>query len=536
MSKTASESLSAGSRQGFPLVFADMPIDTRHRSIALGLVIILLIIVTITGPFASVHLAGVDAFIPTLQTVMCVVDIITAMLLFSQYAIYPIRAVLPLASGYVFSGLFAFIQTLAFPGAYSPAGLIGDGLNTAAWLFVLWHTSFPFALIVYSLSKNADNGTKTPERSPVIVIAVVVVCTLAATAGLASMAALGTEYLPALYVNATRQTPLGSYINIMLLLFNVAAFLLLFVRRRTILDLWLTVILFVWWPNFLVAILYPTVRFSIGWYTARCFALLASSTLLFVLLAETAALYARLANAFLLLGRERADRLTSVEAATAAMAHEVRQPLTGIASRGAAGLNWLDRRPPELGKVRECLCTIVDASHRAEEIIASIRGLFKKTPSQRTIVQINDVVRAVLDLIQDDLRFEAIAATAEYQANLPEIHASHTQIQQVILNLAKNAIEAMRFAPRKRLRLVTGFDGKSGVAVYIQDSGAGIAPTDRDRIFDAFFTTKPSGTGLGLSICRTIVEEHGGTLRLSKTDSHGTSFEIILPISTKTGA
>ena len=209
-----------------------------------------------------------------------------------------------------------------------------------------------------------------------------------------------------------------------------------------------------------------------------------------------------------------------MEAATAAIAHELRQPLTAIATRGVAGLNWLKRTPPELNRASECLVSIVDATHRANEIIAAIRGLFRDAPTQRAMIQMNDVCSEVLNLVQDDLRVEAITATTEYQENLPPIHAAHTQIQQVILNLVKNAIEAMRTGSsgNRRLRLVTGFDGKSRVSVYIQDSGDGIAPQYRDRIFDPFFTTKPSGTGLGLSICRAIAEEHGGELRLSKTD------------------
>jgi C4-dicarboxylate-specific signal transduction histidine kinase len=171
-------------------------------------------------------------------------------------------------------------------------------------------------------------------------------------------------------------------------------------------------------------------------------------------------------------------------------------------------------------------------------MIAGVRGLFKETVAQRMAVQVNDVVREVLDLIQDDLRVGGTTVAAEYQDNLPEIHAAHTQIQQVILNLVKNAIEAMRSAPpgKRYLRLATALHGKSGVAVYIHDSGAGIAAEDRDRIFDPFFTTKLTGMGLGLSICRAIAEDHGGDLRLSKTDHHGTSFALILPISSSTGA
>jgi signal transduction histidine kinase len=532
MFNTAVEFSSVRSDQDLPIVIADKPISTRDRNIALAAIVALAIIDAIAIPFANVHVARVDAFIPVLQTVMCAIDLLTAALLFAQYSIHPVRGVLAVASGYVFSGLFALIQTLAFPGGYAPTGIIGDGLNSAAWFFVLWHTTFPLALIAYVLSRDRGDTASLSGRSTAITITGTIVCVLAAVTGLTWLTTHGTRYLPALYLNAVEQTPFGATINISLWATNIAAFVMLFVRRRTVLDLWLMVILFAWWPNFLVAIAHTVVRFTAGWYIARFSALVASSTLLIVLLAESTALYARLAHAFMLLQRERADRLAGVQAATAAMAHELRQPLTAIAMRGAAGVNWLKRTPPDLNSARECFNWMIDASLRADEIIAATRGLFRKTPIQFTAVQINDVVREVLSLIQDDLRVEAVVASAEYEENLPEIHAAATQIQQVILNLVKNAIEAMRsVAPgKRRLRLVTGFNGKSTVSVYIQDSGPGIASKVQDRMFDPFFTTKPSGTGLGLSICRTIVEDHGGKLRLSKTDARGTSFELILPL------
>jgi signal transduction histidine kinase len=533
VTKTAVESLPTGSGQDhLPVVIAAMPISARERRIAFSLIIVLAVIDVMVAPFANVRLARADGFIPAVQTVMCVIDLLTATLLFAQYSIYPARALLAVASGYVFSGLFAFIQTLAFPGVYSSTGLIGDGLNSAAWIFALWHTTFPLTLIIYALAKDRRDVARLSSGSIAVNLTVTVAFVLVTTAVLTWLAVNGATYLPALYFNTLEQTPSANNVNIFLWAANLAAFVLLFVRRRTILDLWLIVVLFAWWPNFLVAIFETYVRFSAGWYVARVVALVASSTLLVVLLAESSALYARLTNAYLLLRRERADRLVSVEAATAAMAHEVRQPLTAIATRGTAGLNWLKRTPPDLNRASECLDSMVDATHRANEIITAIRGLFKDTPTQRVMIQINDICSEVLNLVQDDLRVGTITATAEYQENLPQIYADHTQMQQVILNLVRNAIEAMRSgsSDNRRLRLVTGFDEKSSVSVYIQDSGDGIAPEFRDRIFDPFFTTKPGGTGLGLSICRAIAEEHGGALRLSKTDSHGTSFELIFPI------
>jgi signal transduction histidine kinase len=531
--KTADEALPAGVGEGdIPIVISAMPISVRERRAAFGVIILLAIIDALTIAFGNVKLVRVDAFIPVIQTVMSVVDLVTAALLFAQYAIYPLHAILAVASGYIFSGSFAFIQTLAFPGAYSSTALIGDGLNSAAWFFVLWHTTFPLSLMLYALSKDNVVATDLPSRSIGINIANTIACVLAAIAALTWLVVDGVKYLPTLYLNLVQQTLFASYVDIFLWAVNILSLVSLFVRRRTVLDFWLMIVLFAWWPNFLVAAFYTVVRFSAGWYLARVIALVASSTLLVVLLTESMALYGRLANAYLLLRRERADRLSGADAATAAMAHELRQPLAAIATQGAAGLNWLKKIPPELNRVRTCLESVINASYRAEKTVASVRGLFKKTGAQRTKVQVNDVVQEVLDLLQDDLRAGGITAAAEYQDNLPEIHAARTQIEQLILNLVKNGIEAVRSAPpeNRRLRLATSLHEKSGVAVYIHDSGAGITVANRDRIFDPFFTTKPAGMGLGLSICRAIAEEHGGQLRLSKTDARGTSFELILPI------
>jgi signal transduction histidine kinase len=535
MQENTAKNLSAAPHQEFSILVAAMPISARHRAIGLSLFILLFAVFAVMAPFADMPLARVDAFIPVIQTVMCVVDLITAALLFGQYAIQPKFAILAVASGYMFSGLFAFIQTLAFPGAYSASGLIGDGVNTAAWLFVAWHVSFNLPVIAYALSKDVDGARGPVVGSTAVTIGFTIACILGVTAGLTWIASETAGYFPILYVGVTQQQPFARGLDLFLLSLNIATLLILFVRRRTILDLWLMVILIVWWPNFVLPIFVPLVRFTLGWYAGRGFALFATSTLLFVLLSETTALYARVANTVLLLRRERADRFMSVDAATSAMAHEIRQPLTGIAARGTAALKWLSRLPPgpELEKLRELISSMVESSFRAEEIIKGIRGLFRPAMSrQRVPLQLNDVVREALSFAHQDLQTNAVSVATEYGNNLPQIDADRTQIQQVVLNLVKNAIDAMRdVSVRKRhLRILTSFDGKSCVALYIQDSGLGVATNNRESIFEPFFTTKPSGTGLGLSICRTIVEGHGGILRLGKSDGRGSSFELVFPI------
>jgi signal transduction histidine kinase len=232
--------------------------------------------------------------------------------------------------------------------------------------------------------------------------------------------------------------------------------------------------------------------------------------------------------------RERNNRLLSIEAATGAVAHEIRQPLTAVASFAAAGLNWLRRTPPQLNRVTESLTKVIDASQRATETIESIRRLFARaTPDQRTMQQINDVVLGTLNLVQHDLQVDGISVTTEYGDDLPQIHADRMQIELVILNLIKNAIEAMRSSPRgqRHLRVVTGLNGNSDISVSIRDTGPGIGAKDRDSIFDPFFSTKKAGMGLGLSICRTIIENHGGKVSLVETEFPGSIFEVVVPIS-----
>src|SRR6267378_6260909 len=162
--------------QEFPLVIATMPATERQRTIAVGIVILLIAAAAVIAPFASIQLARVDAFIPVLQTVVCVVDLVTASLLFAQFSIQPQLALLALASGYIFSGSFAFLQTLAFPGGYTPAGLIGDRLNTPAWMYVLWHTKFPAAILVYALSKDTTGAARPPDRPAMTAIVTTVAC------------------------------------------------------------------------------------------------------------------------------------------------------------------------------------------------------------------------------------------------------------------------------------------------------------------------------------------------------------------------
>jgi two-component system, NtrC family, sensor kinase len=228
----------------------------------------------------------------------------------------------------------------------------------------------------------------------------------------------------------------------------------------------------------------------------------------------------------------RVSRLTTMGAMTASIAHEINQPLAAIAANANAGLRWLSRPTPDIDEVHAALKRINNDAHRASEVIQSVRSIFKKAPQQGALVDVNGVIEEVLSLVHAELISSHVSIRSDLLQDLPKVRADRVQLQQVILNLITNAIEAMGSAEgRQRLLIVTSQRQEpSSVLVTVQDNGPGIDPDARDRIFDAFFSTKSSGMGMGLFICRSIVEAHGGHLWATPAEPGGTIFHLVLPI------
>jgi signal transduction histidine kinase len=512
-----------------PIVVAFMPSTPRQRAIAVGVVLAIVAAAALVAPFASIQLGMIGSFVPVLQTVLSAADLLTAILLFAQYSVQPHRALLVVASGYLFSASFAFLQTLSFPNGYAPNGIIGDGYNTPAWFFVLWHTTFCLSILAYGLLKEKKGTSSQPTAAG---IATTLACVAATVAALSWLVTARAESLPSFYTTSiTLQTRLGNQINYALFVLGALTLLLLFVRRRTVLDLWLMVTLFAWLPNFLVAAVASSVRFSMGWYAARGFALIASCMLLSVLLTEMTMLYSRLAAALTMQRRERANRLASIDAATAAIAHEIRSPLASITLNAGAALQQLLAQTPRLEEMKLILKDIEESSLRANATIVSVRGLFKDAANQPATINIENTARQVLRLLQNELQLNEVHVTTELSGETPSVSVDPAQLQQVILNMVINAVEAMNATPSDGRRLNVGVrrEGSSSVLLSVQDTGAGVPPQDQNHIFEAFFTTKPAGMGLGLAICRTIVERYDGSLVLAKSSPQGSIFEITLP-------
>jgi two-component system, NtrC family, sensor kinase len=228
----------------------------------------------------------------------------------------------------------------------------------------------------------------------------------------------------------------------------------------------------------------------------------------------------------------RASRLTTMGAMTASIAHEINQPLAAIAANANAGLRWLARSSPDIEEVHAALKRINTDAHRAGEIIQSVRSIFKKAPQQGALVDVNTLIQEVLGLVHGDLMSHQVAVKTDLERDLLPVRADRVQLQQVVLNLITNAIEAMSTVdgqPRL-LTVSTRPHERDGVLIRVQDSGPGIDPGGLERIFDAFFSTKSSGMGMGLFICRSIVEAHGGHLWATSAGPGGAAFNLVLPV------
>ena len=233
----------------------------------------------------------------------------------------------------------------------------------------------------------------------------------------------------------------------------------------------------------------------------------------------------------------RLTRVTAMGELAASIAHEVTQPLTGIITNGNACLHWLDNAPPNVEKARTTVERIIRDGNLASEVIHNVRSLVKKAPPRREPVALNDLIYRTLVLVNGEIMRHQVELKTELAADLPDVLGDRVQLQQVLLNLIINAMEAMSSVTgRARVLSVRSErrDTPETVAVTVKDSGVGLDPARAERLFDAFFTTKPEGMGMGLSICRSIISSHGGHLSNANNADYGASFEFVLPANAET--
>jgi len=240
----------------------------------------------------------------------------------------------------------------------------------------------------------------------------------------------------------------------------------------------------------------------------------------------------RLARSSAMQRREREGRLLSMNVMSASIANEISQPIGAMMAGAEAARLWLDRTPPDLGRARSSIDRIASDGRRASDVVASVRTLFRRGGSGNTLINVTDLVRETLAIERDELQSMGIVVRAEL-GRTPTVLCDHVQLQQVILNLIANAINAMStVADRPRvLRVQTALKGTGHLLIAVEDSGIGIDRDQLDRIFEPFFTTKSHGMGLGLWLCRSIVEAHRGSLTVTSEVGRGSLFRIDLPTS-----
>jgi PAS domain S-box-containing protein len=231
----------------------------------------------------------------------------------------------------------------------------------------------------------------------------------------------------------------------------------------------------------------------------------------------------------------RLNRVMLLGEMTASIAHEVNQPIAATVTNAHAGLRWLGAQPPDLEEARQALGRIVRDGSRAGEVIDRIRALVKKVPPRRELLDVNEAIREVIALTQTEMQQNRVRLQTRLACDLPLVPADRVQLQQVIMNLLVNAVEAMAGVgdgPRE-LAIASGKDDANAVFVEVQDTGPGIDPADLDRLFQSFYTTKRDGIGMGLGISRSIIEAHGGRLSAAPNQPHGAVFRFTLPAEEK---
>ena len=511
----------------------DTPPDGREIRLSLATVGLLFAALCLAFPLRDTQLAEIKAFIPLVDASMLLSELIVATLLYAQATVFRSRGLTVLASGYVFAALILVPHALTFPGAFSPNGLLGAGVNTAAWIAIFRRVTFPTAVICYVLLKSAECVPQIdPKRRDARVVAGLVgAIALAAFAALLAIG--GHELLPPIFLNHrdTMHTNLV-IVNLVTILLTIAAMALLVRQNKSLLDLWLLVALSGWILQSLLNLTLHS-RFTVGWYALNGLTLASSFIVMLALITDTSWLYARLALSTAARKRERDARLMSMDAVTAAIAHEVGQPLTAVGLNTSAALSWLTGPKPDVEKAVAALQAVSDGGERTFAIIRSIRAAFAKEPGRASEFSLNDLVLATASLLDRELAASKIALDLSLDEALPPIRADRVQMQRVLVNLFTNAIESLRAisdGPR-RVSVRSTLIGGKDVLLQVSDTGAGIESEDMEHIFDVFFTTKATGTGLGLALCRTIVEEHGGRLWAAQGDPHGASFNLQLPRS-----
>jgi signal transduction histidine kinase/CheY-like chemotaxis protein len=549
------------------LFLSTLPAGVGERRVAFALALGSLAIFLTVAPFAQIQLPRLDAFIPIYESALVINDLVTAILLFGQFSILRSRAMLLLGCAYLFTALMVVAHMLSFPGLFAEGGLLGAGPQTTAWLYMFWHGGFPLLVVGYALlpqpaaDGNAPRGSRAPMLAGVAAVIVAVCATVALTTA-------GQGLLPPI-MDGSHYTPAMKIVVTTVWLLSLVALGLLWRRKpRSVLDLWLMVVLCAWLCDVALSAVLNAGRFDLGFYAGRVFGLAATSFVLSVLLLETRALYARLAksleaertilqsaNAELeqrvlersrqleaeIAERERVQeslretqKLEAIGRTAGGIAHDFNNLLTII--QGNAEL-LLDK--PLAEQDLHAVQAIDRATDRGVRLIRQILTFSRRQPLTIDVVDLRERSDEIAEMLSQAVRGD-IDLVVDFPDDIGSIECDVTELEVALMNLCVNARDAMpkggsvRVAGRnctlnggERVPVLAG----EFVALSVTDTGAGIGPDDLSRVFEPFFTTKElgKGTGLGLSQVYGFAQQIGGGVTIDSKVGEGTTVTIYLP-------
>lgn len=511
-----------------PMMLSTLLPGREERRLALGIVAILVVCFIATAPFAKTPLLQLWPFIPFYAAALIVTDLITAVLLFAQFRILRSRALLILASGYLFTAFITFVHMLTFPNLFGPTGVLGGSAQTTAWIYMFWHGGFPLFVIAYTLLKKRISDTGPMRVSARAAIASCALAVFAVVCGIAALTTAGHHLFPAI-MDGNRYTPSMIFVVSTVWGCSLLALVLLWRHRShaTVLDLWLMVVITAWLFDIALSAVLNAGRFDLGFYFGRIYGLLAASFVLVMLLLENSALYAQLVDrsaALQTMNRE-------LEAFSYSISHDLRAPLRAM--DGYASMLSEDYAQKLDDEGRHLLGRVRANSKRMGQLIEDILDFSRlgRQPIKSERLSLDDLVGSVFaELRADPANIHAIRFTA---GTLGSVDADPALLRQVLVNLLSNAVKFTRRTDAAEIEVGCheSHDGKAKV-YFVKDNGAGFDMQYASKLFGVFqrFHTADEfeGTGVGLAIVQRIVSRHGGRVWADAKPGQGATFYFTL--------
>ncbi|HKQ94742.1 MAG TPA: MASE4 domain-containing protein [Aestuariivirgaceae bacterium] len=542
-------------------VISEMPASAAEHRIATATMIVTLAAFVALIPFATVKLAPVAAFMPAYEATLILIDLITAVMLFGQFVQVRTRSLLVLAAAYLFDALIILPHAMTFPGLFAPTGLLGAGPQSTAWIYMFWHGGFPICVLLYAALQGRNEewgGSPRAERHEPLYWLLAV---FAAVVGATLLATAGQGLLPPI-MDGNGYTPVMKFVVTTVWVLSLWSVIVLWRKpQRSVLDLWLMVVMCAWICDIGLSAVFNAGRYDLGFYVGRLYGLLAASFVLVVLTLEMSGLHGRLARAKVELEHRalrleadvrqsvsehrqteaqlrQAQKMEAIGNLTGGLAHDFNNLLAVV----VGNLDMLRDRRRDDAAVQELAGDALDAALRGADLTRRLLAFARRQPLEPRVLDVNALTENITRLLARTLG-ENVKIVLDLDPGLWPIVADEAQLEAALTNLANNARDAMpsggKLVIATRSRHVGGDDGATYpdlaagdyVVIEVSDSGVGIPPEALSSVFEPFFTTKEpgKGTGLGLSMVYGFMKQSAGQVTVYSEPGIGTTFRLYFP-------